>query len=425
MEFTALMAQAKIHSTANPEQNPAQAHRLLERALALAHARGDQEGESKILWNLMLIEIFAGSNAPQAIVHGEQALALARELGLREQLAFTLNDITYAYITMNQIPRARATQAEARELWRELGNPVMLADNLANTSIRYLFDGDYDRTLACAEEALQICQRIGNVWGEVNSQFILGHVYLERGEFDQGLAIMERAIALGEQTGHRPALIGTRADLAWNYGTLGVPQRGLELAQLALVNAEAHYPHWGSWAQAVLAHLHLLMGDLDAAEKMARAGRQSLKPGSLQLLGPILLSLAEGELALAQGKHSDALAVMNDLLTYLREGETRLFLPDALHLKSQVLLALGQEAVAHETLDQARAEAEALGSRRSLWPILSMQSELELRRGHQAEAEQLRRQAQEIITSIADHIDQPELRVSFLSRAEVVRVTRD
>src|SRR6185436_16056005 len=84
LEFTALMAQAKIHSTANPEQNPRQAHRLLERALALAHARGDPEGESKILWNLMLLEIFAGSNAPQAILYGEQALALARELGLRE-----------------------------------------------------------------------------------------------------------------------------------------------------------------------------------------------------------------------------------------------------------------------------------------------------------------------------------------------------
>jgi tetratricopeptide (TPR) repeat protein len=424
MEFTALMAQAKIHSTANPEQDPAQAHRLLERALALAHARGDQEGESKILWNLMLLEIFAGSNAPQAIVYGEQALALARALGLREQLAFTLNDITYPYITTNQIARARAAQNEARELWRALDNPVMLADNLANTAVRRIFDGDYTQALIFTEEALRITQGIENVWGQVNSQFFLGHVYLERGQFGEALAIMERAIALGEQTGHRPALIGARADLAWAYGTLGVPQRGLALAQLALTNAEAHYPFWQPWPLAVLAHLHVLMGNFAAAEKMVEAGHQSLKPGSLQLIGPTLLAVAEGELALAQGKHSDGLAVMNELLAYLHAGEMHLFLPDALHLKSQALLALEDVEVAYETLGQARAEAESLGSRRSLWPILLMQSDLELKRGHPTEAEQLRRQAQEIITYMAEHIDQPDLRAAFLNRAEVQSVMR-
>jgi tetratricopeptide (TPR) repeat protein len=96
----------------------------------------------------------------------------------------------------------------------------------------------------------------------------------------------------------------------------------------------------------------------------------------------------------------------------------RSFLADALHFKGKALLAQGRVEAARAAWMEARAEAEALGSRRVLWPILAALAEIEAGRGHAAEAQGLRQQAREIITYIADHCP-PDLRNAFLNLADV------
>ena len=87
-----------------------------------------------------------------------------------------------------------------------------------------------------------------------------------------------------------------------------------------------------------------------------------------------------------------------------------------LHIRSQALLALGREDAACEGLEEARAVAEAIGSRRMLWQILYTLSQLESDLGQVA---QLRQQACQIIEYIAGQIEQTDLRQSFLNRPDV------
>ena len=115
---------------------------------------------------------------------------------------------------------------------------------------------------------------------------------------------------------------------------------------------------------------------------------------------------------------------MDELYADLRDSGLRFLLPDVLHLKGRALLEQGLTS-AEETrkiLVRARTEAEALGSRRSLWPILFTLSEVERQCGHPAEAEALLTQAREIVDYIAHHIVTPELRSSFLDLAQVKAV---
>ena len=70
---------------------------------------------------------------------------------------------------------------------------------------------------------------------------------------------------------------------------------------------------------------------------------------------------------------------------------------------------------------EARAEAEAIGSRRMLWQILFALSRLET---DPTEAERLRQQAREIAKYIADHTP-PDLRASFLALPAVQAVLTD
>ena len=102
-------------------------------------------------------------------------------------------------------------------------------------------------------------------------------------------------------------------------------------------------------------------------------------------------------------------------LTGLRVFQMRLFLPDALRLKGRALASLGQREEGRRILEEARSEAERLGSRRALWRILASLADL----ADQSEADVLRQQARDIIQIIADHIGSETLRASFLGTAQI------
>ena len=420
LELAALMARATLRSTPTAVHDPARGQALSEQALALARELGDRTAEAKILWNLMLLNSFTGQ-LRAAAGYGERALALARDLGLREQLAYTLNDIVRVYIGTGQFERAWAVVDEARGLWRELGNQPMLADNLGR-SARILFAvGDYERALLLSEEARQISQATGNLWGQSFCRMFVGYIYLERGEMARAIETMEECIRLGERAGFMMTQVGTRADLAWIYGTLGAIHRGVELARLACAQAEQQLPGFRAWALACLARLHLMNGDLAEAEAAIKAGYATLNPEDFTTHGPVELPLADAELALAKQAFGHAVAVIEALVARLRKVGMRSFLADALHFKGKALLAQGRVEAARAAWMEARAEAEALGSRRVLWPVLAALAEIEAGRGNHAEAQMLRQQVREIIAYIADHCP-PDLRASFLNLPDVQAV---
>jgi tetratricopeptide (TPR) repeat protein len=425
LELAALMARAKILATPNPEQDPAQAQPLLEQALTLARELDDRATESKVLWNLMILLVWSGGDQRRAVAYGEASRSLARELNLREQLAFCLNDLSYAYMATDEWRRAEAAAAEARDLWRELGNQPMLADCLGNSVIAHIRAGRFDQAIADADEARRISRSIGNVWGQASSGLFIGPVYLERGQVDQAIQTLEETIPLGEQVGHATAYTMTRADLGWVYASLGQVQRGIELARLAQTRAaNLQLSLLRMHPNVVLARLHVLEGDLDAAEAALRQGYGELRPEGIQAFEMIILPIADAELALARHDAARAVMVINCVLVHLHRTQAYGFIAETHYLKGKALLALSQPDRAYQVLSEARAEAEATGSRRMLWPILTALSKIESLRNHHVEAHALRRQAREIVDYIAGHTP-AQWRASFLDLPDVRDVMRD
>ena len=419
----AVMALAKIYSTTTPAHDPKRAQLLLEQALALTHELNDRATESKVLWNLMVLNVFSVGDMQQAMAYGEQSLAIARELGLKEQLAFTLNDLVYAYTATTHIDEASAALEESRQLWRELGNLPMLSNNLTNSSIASFRLGDYDQSIAYSEEAYRISQSIDNIWGQASSRFLAGYVYFERGEIDRAIEIMQESTRLGERVGHPFAYLTAPSDLGWVYGSLGAIDRGLELAHLALQRADEMSPELAKpWVSGNLARLHILNHDLDSADRALQTGRQMLRADSLQLLALILIPLAEGELALARGDHQQAIAAIDQLIESLHKGRWQAFVAEALIVKGRALLGLDQIDAAYQVFSLARVQAEALNSRRTLWPILLALREIE-RDG--ALARSWLGQARTIIAYIADYIGDSDLRAAFLDLPAVRAVHND
>ncbi len=417
LELAALMARGTIHAAPTAKFDPPQGRALSEQALPIARELGDRKAEAKILWNLMLLTGMTGHQS-EAVQYGEQSIAIARELNLREQLAFALNDIYRAYAANGQLERGKSALEEAREIWRELGNMPMLADSLSASTLMHFYAGEYDQALAFSGEALRISESIGNLWGQSFSRLASGFIHFEHGEPEKAITTMEDCIRYGKQAGFIVVEIWTRSDLAWVYASLGAIDRGLELARLARAKAEAQFQTWRPFAHAVLARLYLLDGNLPEAEASLKRAEDTLNREEFIWGGEFLWLTAGGEMALAKKDFTRAVSVADELIAKIRKHDFRIFLPEALFLKGIALVSQNKMDEASENFSLARAEAEALDSRRTLWPILVAQSELESQRGNQSQAHALRDQAREIVEYIAEH-SPPDLRVSFLNLPRV------
>lgn len=419
MVLASLLARAAIRATVNFARNPAEGQALLERAQRIALDLNDQAAQTTILWNLLLLSTYTGGDPQQRIAYGEQALALARKLDLREQLAFTLHDIFYAYAGLGQWAQARTALAEARDRWQRLGNLPMLAEAHMRLHWTYLVTGDYEEALTHAAEANRLGVESHNLDAQALSHFMIGFVYWERGQIEQALTTMEEDIALAETVNSLTPLTGTQADLGLLYGELGDVARGLELAERARITAEEQLPILRYWPHAAQVSLHLLQGDLAGATTLAATleDYRIVKDhfGYMPFMW-IRVGLAHGEVALQGGDFGAAVALADDLCADLCAAGIWYLRPDVLHLKGRAILAQGAPGLsaAQATLTQARVAAETLGSRRALWPILLSLGEVAQRCGDGMTSASLRQEASKIVAEIAESIGTPALQAAFL-----------
>ena len=171
LEIVALLPQATVFSTYTSRFYPVKGEAVSKQTLALARDLNDKQAEAKALWNLMLVKTFSGGDPVTAIDYGEQSLALARDHNLREQLAYTLSDISRVYFPSGRKADAWSALGESRELWRALGNMPMLADNLNSSADFYFTGGEHDKAVEASEEAIRVSRSVGNLWGEAAGLF--------------------------------------------------------------------------------------------------------------------------------------------------------------------------------------------------------------------------------------------------------------
>ena len=115
--------------------DPEEATQLSQQALDLAHGLGDRHSEARIYWTMMLANVYGAKGSRQGLCTANARLSLARALDWREQMAYTLNDLAYAYMNTGKAEQASASATEARALWRELDNKPMLTDNLNSNAM--------------------------------------------------------------------------------------------------------------------------------------------------------------------------------------------------------------------------------------------------------------------------------------------------
>lgn len=420
MELEAMIRRATVLVTPSGAMDSETGAALCERALALARELGDRAAEARVLWNLMLLHSEYG-NVEAAVGYGEASLAIARALNLRGQAAYTLNDLSGAFMYFGRTDRAAQALDEARHYWAETGNRPMLADNLGRAGLVKFMDGRLREALALSEESLTISRSIGNRWGESFAMLTIGWARQVLGEVDESIRALDESIRLSEQGGFAFPRVGARVFRALMYADLGDPARGVPEAEAGLDFAREAYPTEHPSVLVVLARLHVRLGDLDLARRELDEAHSLLAGPSAASFGPDFVELAEAEWEGAHGEHDRRLARLDEYLRSHRFAGQAFYRPLVLRLVADSLRALGRADEARAALLQARDEAEARQSRFALWPILAALADLESARGHAPEAETARAQAREVVEFIAAHCP-PDLRETFLNSETVKEV---
>jgi tetratricopeptide (TPR) repeat protein len=363
-----------------------------------------------VLWNLLLANLHE-SKTDQAINYGERSLSLARTLNLREQIPYTLTDLGRAYNVVCRFEEAETRLMEASGLWRELGNMSMLNDNLNTLLLNLVWSGQYERALGVAKESLEISRVTKNMWAQGWPHYLQGQIWFEYGEFDKAFEEFEASVHLAVEANAPIHTLWYNASLCWAYIQIGAIQKGMDLYRTTRIpNQEVPAPTAWSPAMVFYALCEIATGQLDLAASTLGARRLS------NTIFDYALKLAQCRLALARKDHSQAIAIIDPVAKDTQQFKVGQYISEALFLKGKAHLMNGEQDLAKSSFEQARLAAEAIGSRRLLWQILSTMAESES--DHEKSAA-LKTQARDNIQFIADHIRSDGLRSLFLQSEAV------
>ena len=414
LQVVALLAQAILYITPTPVNDGHKGKQFAQQALSLAREHGIEAAEAKALWTLMLRR---PDGIRQAIADGEQSIAIARRLHIREQLAYSLNDIYWVYIANGQLDQAQAAAAEARQLWRELDNQPMLSDNLTLSAGSYFLQADFDQALTLAHEAYTVSKAIDNLWGQAFSLWPQEYVWIERGEWGQAMQAMNEAITLSQQAGLLPPQVSTRSDLALIHADLGDFDHALTLNEMASHKAEADLPDWLTYCLAVDVRLYYRQGNLDLAqERVAQLDKATSLSSDNFSFGGYHQGMARLELGLALAQYEAVLNQVELLLTFMQKTAVVAYIPSVLNILGETLLQLGQLDKATTAFNDSQAHTKKTGAKHRVWPALWGLSRIAQQQGQTEKADHLRQQAADILHFIAEHTGSPDLHQKFLAR---------
>ena len=348
--------------------DPAAALANADRALSLASQLGDPAGQAKAYWLKMLVQTRLDPRL--AVEAGEASLALARQHGLRDQEAFTLNDIQANYLVLGEPERALAALEQARPIWRELDNLPMLSDNLASTAMVHAVLGEYDPATERSQEAVALSDRIGNLWGQSYGRISIGLAAFARGELGATIREMTRCIEISELAGFLYPQIAMRAMLAFAYGFAGDLDTAEELGQkIRRIEQGSPLPGAAS-GSATLAWVAARRGDLTGAEVLLQ--QAGSEPDAMAMAmgdSPIPLALAATALQLAKHDYAAALQMAERFSAALERHAWRIVRCPLLLMRGRALAGLKEWAQAREMLEIARSEMRVQGVDSGLWEV--------------------------------------------------------
>ena len=440
-----------------------QARADYEQAREAAHTRHDSAGEWQGLLDLGFL--WTGRDYERAGAFFRHALDLAQTLAEPKLHAQSLNRLGNWHMHAEQPREALHYHQEALVTFRKLDDPHGIAETLDLLGTTSAFSGDLVQSASYYKQAVELFRELDERQGLVSS---LGALIIQGGSYTtvtqvpvpmslaEVLQEGERALKLAGEMGQRSAEACVLSEWGLCLGLRGAYAHALECAQasltiaedinhrqwmvgahltlgvlyldlLALPVAHAHLEQalrlsheigslwWMRNASAFLAAVSIRLHDLAQAQSLLTSACGLDTPAQTQVQR--LVRYMHAELALAQGRPDQALAIANQLIASAANVADEGSIPHLSHLRGKALMMLHQVAEAESALQAARVGAMRQGARSLLWHIALDLGNLFHAELRDEEAGRAVTFAQELIEELAAPIPDQSLRDQFLHQA--------
>lgn len=385
---------------------------LLQEALEAAERHHDQEGLAETQWSLARVYYYI-LNLETSLAHGKQAYALARELGRQDLVTKSLNVLAYTTRALGQWEEAAAIAEEARQLSAAQGDRMMEADSLSRIADAYINCGRPREGVEAARLAYTITLEIEHPWGQANSGYQLVRGLVETGAYEEALTIALQSTAVARTLTFNILLFVNLVTLGQAYQALLLPEKALQ-AHLEGLEVSKMVPsqRYMGLSFSLLCVDSALAGDWEAASSYAQQMLMIRDPQVV--VSPEVPRWPETEALLRAGFAEQATEALRAF--YERFGTNKRCHITFLRAQTVLAQARGEHEQARAYLQEAIAEADALGLPGELWQAEVALGRLHLTCKEHEQATQAFIRASVILEKLAREITSDELRSHFLAR---------
>jgi DNA-binding SARP family transcriptional activator/tetratricopeptide (TPR) repeat protein len=408
---------------------------LLEEALEVAETSSAKAAVAETEWNLAQMAIH-GWEPDAAVAHAEKALELARQFGLEELAARSLDTLGISHNFAGRWDECVVRTREAAALYARMGdqgvgslaaqyllvgsppsgalhNRAMEAQCLATVAVAEVNRGEPGAGVNAARAALKIGREINNEWTQALAATNLSQGLIETGSYGEALRTAQEGVRMARKLPDPVLpLIALYAAGNARQAIMGL-EEAQTMYQEALEIAGTLPRPWSHLMISRLCANRALAGDWEAAHRYAldSVGLREAAPARLMWLD--FARYHETEALLRGG--SEELAREDVKRLGERVGGNRRF--RLVHLRMLAVLAVwdGQTGEALARLREAGTLAEEIGLPGELWQIWAALRELHEQRQEPEEAHGAFSRAARILERLAGEIEDEALKEGFLS----------
>lgn len=170
-----------------------------------------------------------------------ESVALSRELGDKETMAFSLNSLGIVIRDQGNFVEGNRLHEESIALFQEIGNKWGTALALNNRGVSARNQGDYEKANAFHQQSMQLFTEIGDKRYVARQLINLGIIRERKAEYDAARELLDQALRLSRELGEK---IGTTESLAL-LGTVARKQGDYVAARKLIAESLAKYRELG------------------------------------------------------------------------------------------------------------------------------------------------------------------------------------
>ena len=357
----------------------------------------------------------------EALAHHQEALNIFQGLADQPGIAETLDLLGMTSYLSGDLLGGTAYYMQAVALFRELDDRQGLTSSLATLTMRsitYQTDtmipavAHVSEVTADGELALNIARETEQRAAEAYALIFLAFCLGPQGDYARALECAGQGLRIAEEIDHRQWMTAAHCALGSLYrDLLALPQARHHLEQALQLANETSSFHWIRTATGHLASTYVLAHELRQAETILSGVFDATAPA--QTLGQRLVWCARAELALAQNDASQALQIVEQLITSAAPIDDNRAILRLSRLRGEALTALNQASEAEAILQRAGRQAQQQGAFPLLWRIhLALARCLQAQRRYEA-AEDSVFAAHTIIEQLTPNVPGELLRANF------------